>query len=130
MPVENLRMTKFRGAYYLFFGLEKDFPAGISRAEEGACRSCGHPYLVLQPAGYVEGLLKALREQMADLAVLTGHPNEELSIYVCDQKTVFCANCGGEIELPISELLDADRTSFGRYALWMTSNHRRIRWRP
>ncbi len=127
MTVEYLRLTKFRGAYYLFSGLEKEYPQSITQVAVADCSACQHPYLVVQPLDYVSSLLDALREDMKNIAAIAGHPNQELSIYVCGQGSVFCANCGKEIQLPIPELLDADRTSFGRYALWMTTNHRRIR---
>jgi hypothetical protein len=127
MPVEYLRITKFRGAYFLFSGLDRDFPQSISQFAVDCCQACRRPYIVIQPIEYIEGLLESLHEDMLNLATLTEHPNQDLSIYVSDQERVFCANCGGEIHLPVSELLDADRTSFGRYALWMTTNHRRIR---
>jgi len=127
MPVEYLRLTKFRGAYYLFSGLEKEYPQSITQVAVANCTACQHPYLVIQPLDYVSSLLEALRNDMSNVSVIAGFPNQELSIYVCDQSTAFCSSCGKEIQLPIPELLDADRTSFGRYALWMTSNHRRIR---
>jgi hypothetical protein len=127
MSVEYLRITSFRGAYYIFSGLERDFPQSIMQAAVGACPACQRPYVVIQPIDFVDRLLDALHEDLDSLAATVGHPNEELSIYVCDQQTVYCANCAGELHLPIPELLDADRTSFGRYALWMTLNHRKIR---
>jgi hypothetical protein len=127
MSVEYLRFTSFRGAYFLFCGQKSDFPQSIMQMAVGVCPACQRPYVVIQPIEYVESLLDALHEDLDSLGKLIGHPNEELSIYVCDQQTVYCGSCAGEIHLPAPELLDADRTSFGRYALWMTTNHRKIR---
>ncbi len=127
MPVEYLRLTKFRGAYYLFSGLDKEYPQSITQVAVADCSACQHPYIAIQPLEYASSLLDALREDMRNISAIAGYPNHELSIYVCGQGMVFCANCGEEIQLPIPELLDADRTSFGRYALWMTTHHRQIR---
>jgi hypothetical protein len=127
MSVEYLRIAKFRGDYFLFSGQEKDTPQTITQFAVDACSACQRAFIVIQPIEDVDSLLQSLYAEMNTLATITGHPDEDLSIYVCDQATVFCANCGQEIHLPCSELLDADRTSFGRYALWMTTNHRRIR---
>ena len=53
MPVEYLRLTKFRGAYYLFSGLEKDFPQSITQVAVSSCSACQHPYLVVPLLEYV-----------------------------------------------------------------------------
>ena len=127
MPVEYLRISKFRGAYYLLAGMEKNQPESISQIHVGSCAGCSKTYIVIQPVPFTETLLQALHADLPEIARAIEHPGEEPSIYVCDQEMVFCSGCGNPLTLPAPELLDADRTSFGRYALWMNKNHKKIR---
>jgi hypothetical protein len=127
MHVEYLRISKFRGTYYLLAGLDKNNPEFISQIHAGACADCNQSYIVIQPVPFTESLLEALHDELPEISRVVERPGEEPSIYVCDQETVFCSGCGKPISLPAAELLDADRTSFGRYAIWMNKNHKKIR---
>jgi hypothetical protein len=127
MPVEYLRISKFRGSYYLLAGMEKSYPESISQIHIGNCPECSQSFIVIQPVSFTETLLQALHADLPEIARVIEHPGEEPSIYVCDQETVFCSGCGKPLSLPVAEILDADRTSFGRYALWMNKNHKKIR---
>jgi hypothetical protein len=121
MLITHLSLNKFAGYYYLFSKLRGRSPE-ISLAAIDMCPHCGHPYIAIQPVGYINSLLEALQANIHRFKHVIDCGNLDPGVYVCDQRQAFCSGCGEEIHLPIAEVLDADRTTYGRYAMEMNRN--------
>ncbi len=116
MLITHLSLNKFSGHYYLFSKLRGQ-PPEISLAAIDTCPLCGHPYIAIQPVPYLASLLEALEVNICRFMHVFDCGGSDPGIYVCDQREVFCSGCGAEIRLPIAEMLDADRTPYGRYVM-------------
>lgn len=71
------------------------------------CPICGAWFPMVQPGSIAESLKRD-----------GGH------IVVLDGDTGACPECGAEITLPVAELLDLDRSDFGRSVLRLADEYR------
>ncbi|MDD5370750.1 MAG: hypothetical protein PHQ40_16840 [Anaerolineaceae bacterium] len=114
----SIKVTRFADRYYLFSHWDTDLPIAVSLMQVGTCPTCGQAFVTVQPCEDGPYLLKALTGARRMIADYIGRSGEELSILVCQGDCARCGGCGRQIVLPAAELLDADRTPFGRYAMW------------
>lgn len=123
MVITHLSLNKFAGHFYLFSKLTGR-PPEISLAAVDVCPHCGHPYIAIQPVGYIASLLDALKANLHRFKHVADWGDRDPGVYVCDQREAFCSGCGEEIRLPIAEILDADRTAYGRYAMQVNKDQK------
>jgi hypothetical protein len=118
----SIKVTRFADRYYLFSHWDDDRPIAVSLMQVGSCPACGQAFVAVQPCEDGPYLLKALTDARKEVAGHVGHRDEDLSVFVCEGDHAACGGCGHQIALPVPELLDADRTPFGRYVMWKSEN--------
>lgn len=67
------------------------------------CGQCGHVYFLIQSGEAAEALRASIEGDLRDFDVI-----------VLGGDSATCSNCGAVINLPAEELLDIDRSGFGR----------------